>query len=236
MAVKTHSIGVYRAGENHVFLRPRMWKAAGSKPGIIATPGRGAGAGQPTAVPYFGHVTEALAAAGFPVLAIQGGASLYAWGSPDSVAAVEAGRVYLEAQGAPAGGVFLLGISMGNLALLNWGRAHPTLVKAYAGAIPAVDLAQHYSANTPSNAATEITTAYGGAPPASSDPRQNPGEITWPMRLYTSSDDPSTPPAWAASFATAVGSNAALVDTGAHGHSPLWVDASDVVSFFSSNV
>lgn len=238
MTVRTHSLSVVKTNENHVFLRPRMWtwlaENGKSKPGVIAAPGRGAGAGQPVAVPYFGHVTEALANAGYPVLSIQGGVGLYEWGSADAEASVEAGRVYLEAQGAPTGGVFLLGISMGNLGLLNWARANPTLVKAQAGAIPAVDLQQHYTADTPSSAQSQISTAHGGAPSTANNPAANPDDVTWPIRFYTASDDPSCPPTWTANYASAIGSNAEIVNLGAVGHSPLTVDAQSVVNFFDA--
>lgn len=238
MTVRTHSIGVVRAAENHVFLRPRMWswRTENSKPGVIVAPGRGAGAGQPVAVPYFGHVTEALASAGYPVLSVQGGAGLFEWGSAEAVASVEAGRVYLESLGAPTDGVFLLGISMGNAGLLNWARANPSLVKAQVATIPVVDLQQHSATNTPTDAAAQIATAHGGSLAPANDPADNPDDVTWPVRFYTASNDPSCPPAWTASFAAAIGPNAEVRDLGAVGHTPVTTPAAEVVDFFDSYV
>lgn len=238
MAVKTHGISVVRANENHVFLRPRMWawRTEVSKPAVIAAPGRGAGAGQPMAVPYFGHVTEALAAAGYPVLSVQGGVGLFEWGSAEAVASIEAGRLYLESLGAPVDSVFLLGISMGNAALLNWARTHSSFVRAQVATIPVVDVQQHYATDTPSSAAAQISTAHGGAPAAANNPAANPDDVTWPVRFYTASDDPSCPPAWTASFAAAIGSNAEVRDLGAVGHTPITTPAAEVVEFFDSHV
>lgn len=231
--------GKHQAGEYEALILPMDWNATNpeGKPGIIALHGRGSSYEQWLAAPYMQHVPNALAEAGYPVLAIsQGGTTV--WGNPASRTAMGNAKTRLQsaAVGAAPGPIVVLAFSMGALTGLNYERDHPGEVLCHALLLPVVDLAYEH-ANNVNGYAAEIVTAYGGVtpPPASSDPMQNTAfhAAGAPIKMWRSSNDTSAITARQDAFRDAVG--AQFQDLGPVVHQPLSVDASQVVAFVEAH-
>lgn len=142
------------------------------------------------------------------------------WGNDTSITRVGQLITWLTGRGAPSTKYLLYGVSMGSLVLLNWARANASQVAAYAGVIPAVDLADLHDFNRGGYAA-EIETAYGGAAGytaavATHNPATATASFTFPVRVWYSTNDPVCIPSTATTFASATGGTA--VPIGALGH------------------
>lgn len=83
------------------------------------------------------------------------------WGNDNHIARIEEARLYLASEFLSAGPVTLIGVSMGGLGILNYAKAHPTLVRAVVPQTAVLDLTL-WIAET-GGAASGVHAAYGGA-------------------------------------------------------------------------
>ncbi|KRB73085.1 hypothetical protein ASE01_20125 [Nocardioides sp. Root190] len=158
--------------------------------------------------------------------------ALQAWGSDRHVQAIGEAIAYAESllitPFGPAGKIFIVAGSMGNLGGLGYVLAHPEKVRAYAGLIPALDLA---SLNTMPPIPSEIAVAYG-APynDATMGPTHSPVRYAAaldpdvPIRLWTASNDTICLPSTATAF-VAARPQTERVDLGPLGHTAAAVAA-----------
>lgn len=116
-----------------------------------------------------------------------------------------------------AGKVHLMGASAGGLAALNWAKNNPTLVQSISLVIPVIDV-QYVHTNNIGGFASEINTAYGGAPADADCPAKYAANLAGiPIKIWYSTDDTYTLAATTTTFASASGATA--VSMGAIAHS-----------------
>lgn len=152
---------------------------------------------------------------------------LQAWGNDTHVQRIGEAITHLRATWGVTGPVILVAGSMGNLGALGYARLHPENVRAIAGIIPALDLADLMLRG----AAADINAAY---PPAYNDAAMGPThspvkyaatlDADLPIRLWTTSNDPICVPATATAFVTAR-PQTVRTDLGALGHTEAAVAA-----------
>lgn len=158
------------------------------------------------------------------------------FGNDTGVTRVGQAVAYLAASWASSGPVVLVGASMGAAVALNYAVRFPANVAACALIIPALSLLVD-----PSHpAADEIDAAY---PPAYNDATNGPthspiqfaGNLPtdMPIHLWTSSDDPTVPPATADAFVAARPQTGRTV-FGAYGHGGINVAAPLVASWLAT--
>lgn len=229
--------GAYAASQRHVEVLPRTFQrgVGNGNPGVLFCPGHGAGAYQGRAYPYTLHIVRALVGAGYPYMSID--AQGDSWGNDAAIADVEDGVDYLEGTIGAVDDVFLIGFSMGALAVLNFARANLARVRAVALICPMVAMDWANDNSTPAYAPGELATVYGGgyeAALATHDPSAYAAELVdLPGKVWRASDDTSVPPAQVDAFAAAA--EFEVRNLGATGHTPLPVDASEVVAFFAAH-
>lgn len=237
--VTTRGSGEYRASEVHVGFRERRYKPSSvSRRGMIACHGATAGGDVFLDAAFRDPLAYYADQIGPVIAADLGGAS--AWGNDTSIAAMSDAKTYLQGTlGAKSGTVMIWGGSMGALTALNWARANASSVAAVALAIPILDLDDVYQNNKGSYRAA-IGTAYGVTHPtaipnlATHSPVAYPDDITFPVRIYASSNDSIASTTSACqTWATAVGANCTVVDLGAVGHAATGLSVSDLTSFFA---
>lgn len=151
-----------------------------------------------------------------------------AFGNDTHVARIGEAITYLEATWKTTSRVVLVGGSMGALGALGYARLYPQKVRAVAGIIPGLDLADLMLRG----AAADINAAYGGAYNDATDgPTHSPVQYAasldpnLPIRLWTASNDTIAVPATATAF-VAARPQTGRVDVGALGHSEAAVTAS----------
>lgn len=231
------------AGQSIVDL---SYVANGSQRPIIWGHGAGGSSTSLYADPTIAVVMNAVASRFPGVSHLLGGADT--WGNDASIVKVTDSKTYAQgALGGKSGKVFLCGVSMGALTLLNWAKANPTLVAAFVGILPITNLVWIHDTGG-FKAATEA--AYGTGAVASfvgnstitaHDPIQTPASFAgFPMKLYYSNNDAIARPTDVTGFASAVngaGGNCTTVNMGnssqviGPGHGLENIDPNDVVSF-----
>lgn len=152
---------------------------------------------------------------------------LQAWGNDTHVTRIAEAVNYLATTWGIHGRVTLVAGSMGNLGALGYARAHPENVRAVAGIIPALDLADLMLRG----AASDINAAY---PPSYNDatmgPTHSPVQYADELdpdlniHLWTASNDTICVPATAAAF-VAARPQTIRTDLGALGHTEAAVSA-----------
>jgi pimeloyl-ACP methyl ester carboxylesterase len=234
MRATSYGVGKYAAGESHAFIARTDYRPDGTHPGIIFAPSHGNTAIQALTPTYVDTILNALAEAGYAVLAVDAG-GVAAWGNATAVARVTDAKTYLQGTlGAKSGKVGLFAFSMGSLDLLNWARTNMASVAAMAFVAPAVDLADLHDNR---GFATEINTAYGGVPSyATNSPVQYAASLTVPCKVWNASDDATVIPSTVAAFTAAYGGPISRVDLGAVGHTPVTTPPQAVVDHFSANL
>lgn len=200
----------------------RNYRLDASKPAVIFCHGLNGQAWHP--VNYPDPVLDELAQRGFPIMSPDLG-GVATWGNTASQTKLADARAYMQASmGAKAGGVLLWAGSMGTLTALNFLRNNPTLVLGMAAGLPAVDLADLHD-NAVARGITEasIDTAYANhAGYVAALPTHNPSQgdfaaVADKIRLWYSTDDPTTIPARVTAFAAASGATAVSMGaTGGH--------------------
>jgi pimeloyl-ACP methyl ester carboxylesterase len=165
----------------------------------------------------------------------------YSWGNENSIARMSDAYRFLNEPrvGTKAGGVLVVGSSMGALVGLNWTLRHRALVRGVLLGCPVLDLAAAYDAGRSALAET-VAAAYGVNPP-SAIPRSAlhspvsyaPDLAGVPIRIYASRDDPVASDTEACRrFAESVGGDLVeVVDLGAAGHWPVSTPVEDALSF-----
>lgn len=153
---------------------------------------------------------------------------LQAFGNDTHVARIVEAVAYIENSWGASGAVTLVGGSMGALGALGYTRLYPERVRAVAGIIPGLDLADLMLRG----AAADINAAYGGAYNDATDgPTHSPVQYAdelgpdIPIHLWTASDDTITVPATADAF-IAARPQTGRTNVGALGHSEAAVTAS----------
>lgn len=153
---------------------------------------------------------------------------LQAFGNDTHVARIVEAVAYLEATWGTRSRVTLVAGSMGMLGALGYARLYPQKVRAVAGIIPGLDLADLMLRG----AAADINAAYGGAyNDATMGPTHSPVQYAASLspslriHLWTTSDDTIAVPATATSFVAARPSTG-RTNVGALGHSEAAVTAS----------
>ena len=151
-----------------------------------------------------------------------------AFGNDTHVARIIEAVTYLEQTWGTRSRITLVGGSMGCLGALGYTRLYPTKVRAVAGIIPGLDLADLMLRG----AAADINAAYGGAYNDATDgPTHSPVQYaaslssSIPIRLWTANNDTIAVPATAAAFVAARPATF-RTDVGALGHSEAAVTAS----------
>lgn len=151
-----------------------------------------------------------------------------AFGNDTHVARIAEAIAYLEATWGTRSRVVLVGGSMGALGALGYARQFPAKVRAVAGIIPGLDLADLMLRG----AAADINAAYGGAYNDVTDgPTHSPAQYADELdpdiqiHLWTASDDTIAVPATASAFVAARPSTE-RTNVGALGHSEAAVTAS----------
>lgn len=236
-------VNVYGANEGHVVLQSRTHRPNATVPGVVWCHGHTSATYPSTTVqtqgPDAGTIPYALAEK-WPLISADLGGNV--WGNDTAIARVGLSKTYLQGTAAyqpqaKAGGVFLVGGSMGAAAALNWARQNLSSVKAIALLIPAVDVDDIHD-NNRNGYAAEIETAYTNlagwdAAVSTHNPVTYAAELTGiPIKVWYSSSDPICVPATASAFATASG--ATLRSLGAVGHTSATVDASEITDFFQA--
>ena len=135
------------------------------------------------------------------------------------------------------GPVVLVGASMGASVAINYAVRNPTKVLAIANVIPALDFNSVDSSNL---GWTNLNAAYPPAYNAATDgPTHNPLQIAnqlpsnLPVKLWTSSDDPTCPPATADAFVAARPQTQRTV-IGAYGHGGIAIAAPDMLNWMKA--
>jgi alpha-beta hydrolase superfamily lysophospholipase len=224
--------------ERYAFASRRNYKADATKMPILVCPPRGQTGPEQLTPGWIGHITTALAEAGYPVLcANMGGTTTH--GNAASATAVGTWKTYVQSSlGGKAGKVGLIGSSMGSLAALRFAKANPTLVQCMSLLVPNVNLQDVHDV-TRTDLAAEIETAHGGTTGYNTYiSNENPSSHTsswtgFPTQLYYASNDPNFSTGVQSTFGSAIG--ATVTNLGAVGHDPTTVPASAVVSFFNTN-
>lgn len=186
-----------------------------------------------------------IAAAGIPCVA--GTMSGQAWGNDAEVTDVGNAFDYLVAEtGVPDTKVFLIGASMGGVAMIRWANANPTKVAGIVGIIPLTNLAYFY-ANNIGGAGAQIGTAWGvtypAALPAGSDTQAMAASLAGiPGRIYYSGSDATIRPVDSTGFASAAGWTATNLGTLGHSENTIGqlVDlgaghSAEVIDFLKAN-
>lgn len=156
---------------------------------------------------------------------------LYTWGNGTARGKLDAVRTWMTSVGALTDQIILVGASMGAALACNWARVNPTLVKALALFIPAVDV-EDIRANNRSGLQAGIETAWTDntawqAARATNNPVEYAASLSAiPSRVWYSTDDPICLPAKAQAFAAAAGST--LTSLGAVGHDVTGLDITDI--------
>jgi len=211
--------------------------------GVVYCHSSGGGAAQlQTADSRAEHdLLAAIADSGFPIIAPDLGGPSHTWGNDLAVQRIGQARAYLQGRwGAAPGPVFLLGVSMGALDMLNYARHQRTSVAGLVAILPVTDLDQLRALGA-DDLQTNIDRAWGVAYPDPLPPAANPARHTEELRgvpylAFYASDDPLLPGPSVSGFAAAVGGRA--IDLGHFGHTQALigeVPVPEVVAFLRQN-
>lgn len=247
----SYGAGRYVASEGDVLMLPSAYKRDGTARGIVYC--HGAGELAPTPLNAAGNKTyqlrlmQTLVEAGFPLVSCDLGVWAAGnttdsnnWGSTQAQTRIGQAKTWLQSAsggGAKSGTVLLLGISMGNAAMVNYAKNAAAAVGAMVGILPVADIDDIYQNNRNSYRAA-IGSAWGvtfpAALPANSNPAtSNSGAVGIPYRTYYASDDTIALPAPATALTTAIGGTA--TNLGALGHTDAAIGAVspyEVADFF----
>lgn len=158
----TRGIGDYYTAEGHLAILPKFYKRDGTVPGIIYLHGATQNETQMidnTNAAGLVALLATIGSAGWPILGVYAGGDQ--WGNATGQARIDDAKTYLQgALGAKAGGVALIGASMGGLSILNWAKNHLSSVLCAVGLVPVSDVSDMVTNNRQSLAGS-INTAYG---------------------------------------------------------------------------
>ncbi len=236
---RSSSVAEYNAAEKYVFAAPiQEWANPGSCLPALFSVGYSGDAirvvgysSQGTRIQFM-HLAKTCA-----VISIDaGGTSTFA--NDTAIAAVESAvNWYTSAFGAGTNGrplpILLVGTSMGFGDLMAWARTRPGDVIGAIGTLPLVDLTAVYNRNPDlgggTMAQTAINAAYGGTYVAGTHgPTHNPvefaDELTFPIKLFYSTDDPLVPTGDITAFQAAA-ADCTTYSLGAHAHNVTALEA-----------
>lgn len=232
------------SGVDHLALEPTGYARDGSKMGVIYCHSASANQRQMVdGVSYSGvrAVMAAVAAAGYPVIAVPTGD---AWGNDTAMTRITAAKAYLQATlGAKTGAVALIAASMGAANALNWAKRNLASVACAVGMIPVSDISDIHT-NNRGGLASSINAAHGTWSEATYGAARNPttfaaaGDLSGlPYLAYGAASDAVCLPATVEGVVTSIGGTASYVEVaGTHSNSALAnVPAADVVSFLDAN-
>lgn len=241
MTVATYQIGGYQAGEASVLTEPKFAQRDGTSVGVIGVHGHGGNALQFQAASFSsGGPVLALVQAGFTVFSIDAGGPT-PWADDAEMTAITNAYNYLQnVVHVRPGQICVIGWSMGGLAVLNWVKRNPSLVKAACVFAPATDIAYFHDNN--SGYAAEIESDYGGAGAwaaniAGHSPTGEPQNYRGlpPVRIYHGDVDTTVPVGQSQAFVNAVNDpNLALRVLAGKDHVTLFdgVTPTDIVALF----
>jgi pimeloyl-ACP methyl ester carboxylesterase len=156
------SFGLSRvnAGEYDSWRLPDDYRADGTRPGVLWVHGAGGTATAITKPDLVGQWKVASAiAAKYPTLCVD--AAGESWGNAASSASLLTAKNYLQATlGARAGGVFVVGVSMGGVIALNFEKANPGAVLGQVGLIPCTSMYEAGAGRPGFGFYAAINTAY----------------------------------------------------------------------------
>lgn len=231
--ISAYELAAYHVGDASVVLRPNRSKPS-ARVGCLYAWGHGNTAEIVTNPAYWNGVGLAPAEVGIPTISGDYGGQL--WGNDTAIGRLDEAWAYLQSKGAVSSQVFLLGISMGALLVLNWARLNLSKVRAICLLTPGIDLANIHDV-TRLDLTAEIDAAYGGsAGYMAALPTHSPSQYAAalaggpPIRSYYSTDDPSITPQTVLDFSAASGGEA--ISLGAVGHSAGALVRSEVADFF----
>jgi predicted esterase len=223
------------------------YRADNTRPAVLWAHGRGGSGVNETQIADNFRVMNGVSCGNYPILSMDMGGQT-TWGNDTAIAKVTDAKTYAQGTlGGKAGKVLLWGGSMGSLVVLNWAAANPTLVAAVACALPANSLVDLHD-NNRGGFKTEIETAHGtgvlasfvgNATATAHDPTQQAANlISFPIKLWYSTDDTTVVPSTVTAFQTAVntaGGNCQIQSMGAIGHTITAIDETQVLRFFQAN-
>jgi predicted alpha/beta hydrolase family esterase len=171
--------------------------------------------------------------AGFPTASLDDH-SPCRWGNSTMRTNIGTLKTNVQTALAASGKVHFVALSAGVTAAYNYAKNNPTHVQSIVGILPCVDIQAIYTGNL-GGFASEISTAYAGAPSDANNPADNAGDFTAiPQLLYYNSDDPIATGSATTTFAATSGAD--LVEMDGSGHlygSPLSGD--DLADFITEN-
>lgn len=226
------------AGEWMADMAPSSYRRDGTVRGVVYCHGAGQDAFVPMSRLASGPVGTLFGqqplicelARNFPVACCDLGGS-QTWSSDAAINAVTAAVAWLKDPakgGAKTDKVYLVGVSMGNLAAMGWARTHVADVAAICSLIPVSDL-NDIVANNRGGFAGNVNAALGHVYNEGADgPTRNPTNYGAalagiPTRLYYAGSDTVVIPSTVTGLATVIGSSATAVSAGAlpHGESAI---------------
>lgn len=244
----TLSENVIAAGERHNVFVPRFYKPNATITPVIFCHHYSGGSwtayygwSGPTGLDLnynIALICQALAYTGRPVIATDMGGQ-FQWPTATVMARMDGALAQVASQtGCRSDRALLFAVSMGGAVALNWARRNPSKTAALAAVIPVPNIT-YFHDNVDAN---NIDTSYGShAAYLAAMPDYDPNLAaanSWsgiPIKMWTSSNDTTAPPAVTAAFATRIGIEAPG-DMGAHGHTvPDSLDQASLINFLLSH-
>lgn len=232
------------SGVDHLALEPTGYARDGSKMGVIYCHSAQANHRQMVdGVSYSGvrAVMTAVAAAGYPVIAVPTGD---AWGNDTAMTRITAAKAYLQATlGAKTGAVALIGVSMGAANALNWAKRNLASVACAVGMIPVSDISDIHT-NNRGGLTTNINSAYGTWSEATYGAARNPVTFAAADDLagldylaFGATSDAVCLPATVEAVVTSIGGTATYVAVpGGHSNAAIAnISSATVISFLDAN-
>lgn len=230
-AIFTHyGNGEYLVGEKYVLVTHRLYCPNATKPPVLyghGALGTALSVVSPSATRTQFNWPRLWAAEGYPVLCGDFGGP-GPWGSAAATTPMELGRQWLiDAWGAADEPAIVLGASMGGVNGWNYMRSYPDSVRCGIFSIPVTNLDDIRNADR-GGFRDDVEAAWGVGPltapntpplPAGANPALHPGEITKPVQVWYSDDDPICVLATQLAMEAALGELADYRSVGAHMHS-----------------
>lgn len=235
--------GAVASSVEHLLMVPEGWTGDGTKMGVVYLHGATGTCRQMldgVSQPGLKAICVAVAAAGYPVLAVTTGDT---WGNDTAMTRIDAAKTYLQSTvGAKAGDIALIGGSMGGCNVLNWCKRNLASVACAVGLVPVSDISDIHT-NNRGGLTTNINSAYGTWSEASYGAARNPvtfaaaGDLAGLNYLaFGSSGDAICIASTVQAVCTSIGGTATYTGvTGDHTAAVANISSATVISFLDAN-
>lgn len=237
MAASSYGVSRVYAGEGDCILTPTDY--SGGRPVVVFCHGAGGTATavcDPTLTGQY-KIAQALAAV-YPVICTDLGGT-QTWGNATVQARIATCRTYAQASmGAKAGGVILVGVSMGNVSALNYAFNNPGNVLAVVSLIGMTSLASARAIGFGAAVEAAWGIGAGAALPAGADPSLNMRELSAiKYRSYYDLSDTIATPATAAALVRGVGGSESTTTGLGHSEAAIAaIDPNDILAWLRRSV